>query len=255
MKKEFIESLRFIKNYDQDIAQDILIKIEDLQDELDNAAIYLLEQHQLLYREQSYEELVQYLKVMTNLKQLSEELFEIQNCFNEEIELEIKHKPNDFELKDPVVKSSPSKYLSGEEIKQLKVSKSSETSCRDNNAYGVENFPKDKVPQRYSYIAANGIEFQGEVKGWNQLILKLCEQMLKVDSLKLNRMPNEPRFTNGYDGHNYFSFVHLSDTPAIKIPNSCIYVEADLEDNEAKKLIIEILKYYNSPITSLKLYA
>lgn len=254
MKKEFIESLQFINNCDPDIAQDILIKIEEVQDELDNAAIYLLEQHQLIYREQNYEELVQYLKVMTNLKQLSEELYKIQNCFNEESGIQINTTLDNSEIKDLAIKNSSSKYLSGEEIKQLKTNKSSDSSCRNSNAYGLENFPKDKIPQRYSYTATNGIELQGEVRGWNQLILKLCEQMLKIDSLKLNRMPNESRFTNGYDGHNYFSFVHLSDTPAIKIPNSCIYVEADLEDNEAKKLIIEILKYYNSPITSLKLY-
>lgn len=255
MKKELIETLRFIQNYDQDIVQDILIKIEDVQDELDNAAVALLKQHQLSYKEQGYNELVQYLKIMTNLKQLSEELLEIQNYYENSELSTMDEYPSQLQAQESIIKNYPTKYLSGTEVKQLRENRANSRNRHENRSYTIDEFPMDKIPYRYEFNIVDGVNYQGEIKGWNHLIIKLCEQLSKVEPLKLNRMPNEFNFTNSYDGHNYFSFVNLPNHPSTKVPNTCIYVETDLDDCDAKNLIVEILKHYHQPVVSLKLYS
>ena len=247
LKAKWINLLSLLDRYESSYKDSLLLLLNELREELDESALELVDHYTDNYERGSYSEFMPHVETLLQMKELSEGLIEIQTHFQE-----LRENPSMVQAHQQVVTDRPKKYLSGEELKQLKSKPQPEKNRTRQTEYTVQTMPPYSLIEKYTLTLNENCVFSGEIQGINALVVKLCEHLISLDALKVNRMPNEPRFNNGQPQHNYFRFVNLNEVPMVKIPNSCLYVETHLEDSTAKQLIVDLLNYFELPVHALK---
>ena len=121
--------------------------------------------------------------------------------------------------------------------------------------YRVDNiiehtFKEDFIHKRLSLFKI-GENYTSIVNTWQEMMLDTCKYLIKIDENKFKQIISKPRL-NGRKSA-YFS----TDKKVMRRPvhiGSNIYIETNMSANSIRNLIIKLLKEFNIPTNSFKIY-
>jgi hypothetical protein len=223
---DYQELLNNIKNEFPDKAIDIIEGLELLRMLIDDTVETIGEKVNESFVEKQYDKLPYYSKLAEEMVTYEKKLKEVIDILDiEDLELEGK-KEADEEKEIP-------------DYNQYTVDKNIEYSL-------YENFTH-KRPYAFKLLDDRLIR----VKTWQEMLIKVCENLMKVDNEKIIRF-EELEHMNGKK-KKYFSSKSKGMRNPKRVANK-IYVETNQSANSIRNLLIKILKEYGLKTGDLKIY-
>lgn len=218
--------LENIKNEFPDKAIDIIECLELLRMVIDDTIETIGEKVNESFSEKQYDKLPYYSKLAEEMETYEKKLKQVIDILNiEDLELEIKQ----------------------EAIEEKEIADYNTYTIDKNKEYSLYEDFTHKRPYGFKLIDDNLIR----VKTWQEMLIKVCEALIKVDQKKIIEF-EDLKHMNGKN-KKYFSVKNNGMRRPKSVANK-IYVETNQSANSIRNLLIKILREYRLNASDLIVY-